>query len=467
MTDHSSDDRTSAPGVKRIVWAVLAVIATACASYSQEREMTRGEPEERPPFLFYEPVNLIGKDSSLTRLDIPYRIDQSYFVPVKNSDRSSHWGFVSRGEILIELFDSLDVSRSRSIQSVEIGTDRPDREQPGQKWYKGIASFELPPGPYRIVFEVDDLESDRRYTDSKSTIRLRRFSGSRELSTPLFVRRSHDGDSANTLEPVDFGHDLLFGEKAAIYVEMPASGAYTGDLRAEYSISVVSSDHPAMVALAETVAAPRIYPHVDLTRVKVNNTAKYSISSNDSSHAWGIVVPLASEKLALRRFELSLTIRRGADTSGTTKSFQMVWPDMPFSLRDVDYAINALKYVTTDDQRDSLHRGTFEERRDKLEEFWREKNNNPGVAYNDMMVEYYRRVDHASRTFGTLHEPDGFKSDRGRIYILYGPPTTTDRTLSPTAGYQEVWTYERLGKKFIFSDQTKSGNYILIATQPL
>jgi GWxTD domain-containing protein len=84
-----------------------------------------------------------------------------------------------------------------------------------------------------------------------------------------------------------------------------------------------------------------------------------------------------------------------------------------------------------------------------------------------MMVEYYRRVDHASRTFGTLHDPDGFKSDRGRTYVLYGPPTTTDRTLDPVAGYQEVWTYENLGKKFIFADQTKTGKYVLISSQSL
>jgi GWxTD domain-containing protein len=179
----------------------------------------------------------------------------------------------------------------------------------------------------------------------------------------------------------------------------------------------------------------------------------------------GLIIPIASEKLPLRRFEMSLAIKSAAGEFKATKSLQMVWPDMPFSLRDIDYAINALKYITTEDQRDSLHRGDLEERRDKLEAFWRGKDNTPGTAYNEVMVEYYRRVDHASKTFGTLREPDGFKSDRGRIYILHGPPTTIDRLLNPTTGYQEVWTYERPGKKFIFADQTKSGNYVLISTQ--
>ncbi len=191
------------------------------------------------------------------------------------------------------------------------------------------------------------------------------------------------------------------------------------------------------------------------------------VTSNDSSRALGLIIPLASEKLPLRRFDLALTIRLGNAEYKAIKNFHMVWPDMPFSLRDIDYAINALKYITTDDQRDSLRKGNNEEQRDNLEAFWKRRDPTPETAYNEVMVEYYRRVDHASRTYGTLRDPDGFKSDRGKTYILYGPPTTTDRTLDPVAGYQEVWIYENLGKKFIFADQTKTGTYVLISSQSL
>ena len=103
----------------------------------------------------------------------------------------------------------------------------------------------------------------------------------------------------------------------------------------------------------------------------------------------------------------------------------------------------------------------------ELSQFWKKKDSTPETAYNEVMVEYYRRVDHATRFFGTLRDPDGFKSDRGRIYILYGPPTNTERTLSPSSGYQEEWTYANAGKRFIFADESKSGNYVLVSTQSL
>jgi GWxTD domain-containing protein len=320
---------------------------------------------------------------------------------------------------------------------------------------------------YKIVFEVDDLESERRFIDDNSTVRLKRFgASSRETSTPLFVDWKELQTSPKSLTPIGFGPNLLFGGKAAIFVELPSELGTVNDARAECSFSATSLiNRSSTVVLAETLTHLITLPKVRLGRSKSGDGGTYTIASNDSSRALGLIIPIASEKLPLRRFEMTLTFKSPAGEFKTTKNFQMVWPDMPFSLRDIDYAINALKYITSENQRDSLRRGDIDERRDKLEAFWMGKDNTPETAYNEVMVEYYRRVDHASRTFGTLRDPDGFKSDRGRIYILHGPPTTTDRLLNPSTGYQEVWIYERPGKKFIFADPTKSGNYVLISSQ--
>jgi hypothetical protein len=83
------------------------------------------------------------------------------------------------------------------------------------------------------------------------------------------------------------------------------------------------------------------------------------------------------------------------------------------------------------------------------------------------MAEYYRRVDHATRNFGTLRIPDGSRSDMGKIFILYGPATRTERSLNPGGGHIETWFYDRLRKKFVFVDQDKKGTYTLAATAPL
>ena len=456
-------------GMKLKVAVIISMALGTLTAYSQPRSMPGSEQGEMPPFLFLEAVNLISPDSSHSRLDVHYRIDRSFFVAVKNRDASSSWDFISRGEILIEVFDSMQVSRSRSIQRAEIGAERSEREPTEKSWYQGIASFELVPGLHKIVFEIDDLESERRYVDERTTVRLKRFgASSRETSTPLFVEWVDGKSTPHNMTPIGFGPHLLFGKKATLLIELPFDKAAAGNVEAIYSVSMTSNlGRSTTVVLAETLTNIVVFPKAKLEGTKENDKVAYTISTSDSSKALGVLIPMTSEKLSLRRFDLDVTIKVDNAAFKTTKAFQMVWPDMPFSLRDIDNAISTLKYITTEDQRDSIRRGNLDERRDNLEAFWTRKDPTAETAYNEVMVEYYRRVDHATRTFGILRDPDGFKSDRGRIYILYGPPTSTGRTLSPTSGYQEEWTYANLGKRFIFADQSKNGNYVLVSTQSL
>jgi hypothetical protein len=39
--------------------------------------------------------------------------------------------------------------------------------------------------------------------------------------------------------------------------------------------------------------------------------------------------------------------------------------------------------------------------------------------------------------------------------------------LDPVSGFHEVWTYSHLKKKFVFVDQNKSGNYVLVSAAAL
>jgi hypothetical protein len=83
------------------------------------------------------------------------------------------------------------------------------------------------------------------------------------------------------------------------------------------------------------------------------------------------------------------------------------------------------------------------------------------------MAEYYYRVDDALRRFSTSRENDGYKTDRGRIYILYGPPQKSERSLQPNSAPTEIWTYDRLHRRFIFIDTEKNGNYVLSQSENL
>jgi GWxTD domain-containing protein len=64
------------------------------------------------------------------------------------------------------------------------------------------------------------------------------------------------------------------------------------------------------------------------------------------------------------------------------------------------------------------------EREQFVEQFWIRRSSNPDSPENDFKEEHYRRIVFANEKYGT--EIPGWKSDRGRIYILLGPPDIID-----------------------------------------
>ncbi len=83
-------------------------------------------------------------------------------------------------------------------------------------------------------------------------------------------------------------------------------------------------------------------------------------------------------------------------------------------------------YIITPEERSAFLRlSTNEEREQAIEEFWQRRNPNPETPdYNPFKEEHYRRIAYANEHF-TSGLP-GWKTDRGRIYIVWGPPDQVD-----------------------------------------
>lgn len=92
-------------------------------------------------------------------------------------------------------------------------------------------------------------------------------------------------------------------------------------------------------------------------------------------------------------------------------------------------------YIITDEERATFKRlQTDEEREQFIEQFWLRRDPTPDTIENEFKEEHYRRIAYANDHFAS--GIPGWKSDRGRIYIEFGPPDERDE--HPTGG-----TYER------------------------
>jgi len=144
-----------------------------------------------------------------------------------------------------------------------------------------------------------------------------------------------------------------------------------------------------------------------------------------------------------------------------------------------DWLDNEVPYIITPEERAAfLQLGSNEEREQFIESFWQKRNPDPDLAENSFKEEHYRRIAYANEHFSS--GVPGWKTDRGHIYILWGPPDeieshptggTYDRPMWQGGGQTttypwEVWRYrhmEDIGEniELEFVDSSNSADFHL------
>jgi GWxTD domain-containing protein len=151
--------------------------------------------------------------------------------------------------------------------------------------------------------------------------------------------------------------------------------------------------------------------------------------------------------------------------------------ELGFEFRD--WLNNEVPYIITKEEHDAFLRlGTNEEREQFIEQFWQRRNPDPDLGENSFKEEHYRRIAYSNEHFSS--GVAGWRTDRGHIYILWGPPDEIeshptggmyDRPLwqgggSTTTYPWELWRYrhlEEIGEniELEFVDPSGSGEYHL------
>jgi GWxTD domain-containing protein len=114
-------------------------------------------------------------------------------------------------------------------------------------------------------------------------------------------------------------------------------------------------------------------------------------------------------------------------------------------------------YIISDDEKKAWKKlATDEEREQFIEQFWRRRDPDPDTEVNEYLEEHYERVAYANQHF-TSGIP-GWKSDRGRIYIMYGAPN--EKETHPSGGSYERPSYEGGGSTTTYPFETWFYRYL-------
>jgi GWxTD domain-containing protein len=123
-----------------------------------------------------------------------------------------------------------------------------------------------------------------------------------------------------------------------------------------------------------------------------------------------------------------------------------------------------VRYIISDEEKKIFLELPETEREGFIEEFWRRRDPAPETEENEFRMDYMEKIETANKLFqGGVKE--GYIQDRGRIFMLLGPPDeryATPAGRSSSAKSVEFWSYyTKYRFRLVFIDHNGDGEYYL------
>ncbi len=205
-----------------------------------------------------------------------------------------------------------------------------------------------------------------------------------------------------------------------------------------------------------------------------NSALQYKLVPSSDSELWTAIFNVPGEKFQQGKYRFTVrvsavppasahAVTAPPETARRTQSndFNLVWQGMPLSLEDPTDAIEPLAVLATPKQIQEISSGTKQQMRTKLYAFWSKQDPTPATAYNERMATFYQRVDYADFNFAQGNLLNGAMTDRGKVYLLYGPPTNLQRAFIPGDAPTETWTYNNNVHRTFQFEERSGQNYQL------
>lgn len=411
-----------------------------------------------------------SKDSSKIFVYFKVIYDALSFTATSASERSQGT-FKTSPTVNVECRDEIGVIRQRAEWKRNIFTQSFDETNSKTRYALGAFELNVPAGKYTVTLDVTDQTGSIIRRIKLPPVNAQSFLKTTATSDVQFVHPS-DGSETRSIRPFSLGGNVPFS---------------SGGFRAIASISGLQPDdlYTYVVSQVKTTEAGNVWGRVgdivgqvrpqggDILHLSVNTIDEIRLeytpaapqgqsapSSNSPSASpdalkssagqLGILdVAVPGQALVPGKYQIQLYRSGGRDT--ITQAFEVIWDNMPLSLRNSKYAAETMYYILSDAEYEQILKGSESDIKAKIFAYWRGKDPSPQTAFNEALAQYFGRVDYAFFNFQTIEERDGAKTERGKIYILHGKPTAINRSYEPDKPVMERWRYENsVNKEFVF-----------------
>jgi len=403
-------------------------------------------------------------DSSTVYLELYYAFAQSALTYRRVEDKY-------RADVImhatISRADSLVAS---NMWRVPCFTDDTTQMQVG-KVFIGVGAYALKPGDYRLQVISRDANDSTRVDTTLKPLHVEAFPTDKssvsdiELCTSIrqIPKDVNNIFYKNTLEVVPNPSALYGIGLPILYYYVEVYNLLKNVQSKEYFVKYAVLDAVGGEVRSQEKAPKK---RVSESSVEVGTVNVSNLSQGTYTFVFSIIDSVTHEVVSVRKkFFVYNPSQTAQATSAGGAGDVMSSEYAMMGEAELDREFAEARYITTDaeiSQYETLK--TLEAKRKFLFDFWKKRDQTPLTPVNENKQEYLKRVEYAKQNFRTGMR-EGWRTDRGRVWIIYGQPDEIERHPSEidTRPY-EIWYYHSIegGVIFVFVDKSGFSDYILV-----
>ena len=392
-------------------------------------------PNEAAPNLFIEAFATASDQIGKGHVDIYVQIPYPEISFIKGEEQ-----YTGQFEISAALLSQEKQQLWQKSQFVELHPKNFSQTVSNRFFSLKQFSTDLAPGKYDLLVQVTDQESKKIETSKRSIVVKDFGNDTLALSDMMFVHRmTFDGTRKNIVPNLT---GMISKEQSSFYLFFEIYNRMKID-----SVQLICK----FINLKQEIVAQR--------------TKSELLAGNRTSVIWQI------DTISIVPDQYLLTVEAAGNSKvDSGKSFRAFvsrgcivrMKNMPLFITDIDKATEQLQYIAKDNEIDHIREATTPgEKQKRFLEFWSKHNPDPNASNNELIEEYYSRVEYADKNYANHME--GWKTDRGMIFIQFGPPQNIERhPFNSDNKPYEIWYYYEQNREFLFIDEIGLGDYRIV-----
>ncbi|MBS1519030.1 MAG: GWxTD domain-containing protein [Bacteroidetes bacterium] len=383
---------------------------------------------ESRDFFYFDPLVFYSREQGKARLDVYLEIPLENLQFKKNYSSKNYDASISYN---IKITNSFDEIVSNETISDYVSTSKAEQKNLEASAKYIVKEFYLNPGNYRVEITISDLNTKKEKTKSDNILIEDFAQKDISVSNIMLVSNIKEENGKKIITPLI---EKNIGNLKTMYLFFEIYNSGNADVVNDFTYTIKDNKD----------------------NVLEKDNLVYTLNPGINKY----FEKISTSNLVFGEYKLELKNNTtGEIVAG--KLFENKLSGIPVNAKDLNLLIDQMIYIASSEEMDKIRSASTPELREKyFVEFWRDKDPSPNTSKNELMVEYYKRINIANERY--THYIDGWKTDMGMVFIIFGEPNNIERHpfTEGTKPY-EIWDFYNENRQFVFIDETGFGDYKL------